>query len=191
MAEDKGKNSRNILLTASILFVIAVVAGILALFLTNGKETHTVAEESKDGSGVLYCESRARDDAFFKSPGVINEKHELKIIFQNQKAGEMSYTYTGKFNSNEIAESNSSSLHAKYNLYMADIGLDHESLSPTFSIIKSDVVANLYITQKIFSSGLAQFMFLTSEEYSKVNDYTMEEFANLYSKKGFSCTIRE
>ena len=71
------------------------------------------------------------------------------------------------------------------------MGNEAETLSPTFTAVKTSVRANLLAERGELNSKNAKIFFLNSDELSSVGSYTPEKFEKLYKARGFSCKIDE
>ena len=186
----KAKNRSAGAICAAVVILVLVV-GLVLVFLMNRTETRTWHDETTTTTGSLVCTNASPANAFFKHDDEVSAEHKIKVTFKGDQFDKLNYTYTGEFESNEEATSALSEMHADYNIYMGENGLDQEALYATFSPMENEGVINLYISRDDFNSATAKFVFLSNGEFKKMGKYSAEEVQKVYKNKGFTCQLSE
>lgn len=182
------KNTGKIIIALTVVVVGALL--VLALIILFGSSETRISTKSPEGTiSVLDCKSYSPSDPFFDRETEIRAEHRVKAKYSNEVFDGFDYTYTGTYNSADAAEEAISWLHADYNKYMSETGVNQEDLSPTFSAIKSDAVINIYLPTQYLNSGTAKLIFIGSNEFAGLKNKTIDEMKKLYEGKDFSCTI--
>ena len=169
-----------------VIAIGAVLAVILILYLSAGKEIRTSSFDTDSVVEFLDCETTSIDNAFFASDIAINSHHEIKVTFSNNDPDKISYSYFGEFLSDDIAETENAKMHANYNKYMGAT-VDPNVLTPTFSRVNNTVTVNLYSKIKDLSSVVGVFFFLNPEDAVNLKNYSYDKLVSLYNLRGFSC----
>ena len=186
----KIKNGNSII--AAVIFgAIVLFVGLLSVVLSQ-KETNITEKDYEPTVNALYCEASEPTDPFFESASVINDSHEIKVIFRNGGAFKLSYNYYGVYNTEGAADAAHTRLHADYNIYMGSNETDQESLYPTFDFDGSKVKVNLFAeVGSSLNLVTARLFFLSVDEFESLAEYSEEDLKNVYEDKGFSCTFKE
>ncbi|MBR2543665.1 hypothetical protein IKF03_03700 [Candidatus Saccharibacteria bacterium] len=169
----------------------AVVLVLVLIFLLQGKENYIAGGEQMTRVGSLNCSISHSEEAFFQSETVQRYTHEVRAIYRGDKLEDISYTYNGTYASPEAVEDASAILHAKYNKYMGENGVNPESLTPQFSNLKSKLKVSLYGDKSKIDKVTAPLFFLTEEEVAEVGKYNLSKLEKLYKGKGFSCVKQD
>lgn len=172
------------------LFVLAALfigAMACAIFFMTGSEKTIKENNNVTKIDYLYCQGDNLEDAFFKDSSQLLAKHEIKYTFSDGKPDKISYTYTGTFDSSDSAKATMSFLHADYNNYMGKAGIYQESLYPSWNVVESDAVINLFIDNDQYNVATAKFLFMSEEEYTKQKIDNIARLESFYRTKGFSC----
>ncbi|MBR0372846.1 hypothetical protein IJH72_02830 [Candidatus Saccharibacteria bacterium] len=186
MSEPKNGKQKSLEITIFCIS-IAVVTVILCL-LFSGKETRT-SSNNIYSTKILYCVNNNPEDSFFTDSNAINNKHEIKVTYKDDKPDKVSYTYTGKFNTSTKADNSNATLHAKYNKYMAEYDLSPTILSPTFSVVESKLKINLFTDISNINNKTGKLFFLNLDEISSLTSESADKLKDIYSDKNFSCEI--
>ncbi|MBQ9485078.1 hypothetical protein IJU85_03200 [Candidatus Saccharibacteria bacterium] len=169
--------------------IITIIAVVLYL-LFNNKTIYKPAEDDDSKLiGTLYCSSDNLDNSFFRMDNAINNNHEIKAIYRQQKIDKISYTYTGIFRTEAEADNSDAVLHAKYNKYMAQYDYNPELLAPTFSVIGTKYKVVLYTDFSDIDGAVSGLFFLEPDEISNVADGSVEYLGEIYSRKGLNCEV--
>ena len=171
-------------LAALVLLVVVVVV------MMSPKEINNSTGDNTKSIGSVECIKNTDAGAFLMNENASSSKHTIKATFRDENIDKMSYTYEADFATEEQAKTELSTLHASYNTFMGDVGLDIELLTPNFSSFGNDVVINLYATKSNMKEGLAKLLFVSADEMRKMPSTSMEEFTKIYSAKGFKCNIK-
>ena len=186
-----GDRKNNYIAFAIVLCIVAILA--VALSLLFGKKETKISEEKEDVTmGALYCKSTHPNDAFFVSETATKGEHEVKITFRGEGADKFSYIYYGTYGTENEADHDRSAMHADYNIYMGENGVEQGSLTPTFTYNGASTKINLFAERgSSLNAVTARFFFLSGDELDKVGEYSKDDLEKLYVKKGFSCTFNE
>ena len=185
MSESNRKKQQTLYIGVLICILVAV-AVILCLLFT-GRETRTSDNGNVYSTDILDCESTEPEGAFFVAENAVDNKHEIKVTYQNEKPSKISYTLTGNYSTERAADQTIASLHAKYNKYMAQYDLDPEILGPVFSNVEEAFKINLITDVDKINSATGMLFFLDSTETIKLKSYTNGDLEKIYETKGFSC----
>lgn len=188
--EKKKKDSKNTYINIVIaLLVVAVLAAVLSVLFSK-KETKTIEEKEDTVVGALYCVASNPKDPFFAPESAVEGKHEVKITFRSSKADKFAYNYYGVHDSENTADHARSEMHADYNIYMSENGIDQGTLTPVFNYDNTKSIINLFAANgNSLNPVTAKFFFLDNDEFRNLDDYSSEELEKLYVSKGFSCTF--
>ena len=189
----KTKKSGHTGLIVGVIVFLAVAVGVtmLLLQLFKGIETHESTSGGNESIGSLYCEATNPVDAFFTSTRAQNTKHEIKITFRGDTADKISYTYTGTYETEALAEQDNATLHANYNIYMGEHKVSAESLTPAFSTIENMMRISLFTKQSAINSATANLFFLGPDEYGNLKNYSGNTIQSIYKNQGFSCEFKK
>lgn len=187
MSNSESKKQRQPELVALVIIAMIFVV-VLCLLFTN-QEIHISNIGTEHTFNALYCTSFHYKNAFFAIDNEVNSKHEIKLIYQNEKAYKMSLTYTSDFETESSANNASAILHAKYNHYMGQRNLSPTILSPTFSVINNSLKINLFTDISNIDAITGSLFFLSPSEAIGISKRTPEEIQEFYAKKGFNCVI--
>lgn len=174
-----------------VLFAMAIVLVVVVLtMLMQPKQSYTSKNDDYGSVGGVDCRKNDDIDAFFDSSGAEDFEHTIKATFRNDNIDKMSYTYEVVFPTEEVAERKLSQFHADYNIFMGDVGLDIELLTPNFSRFSTTDIINLYVVKSKAKGDFAKLLFLTNDEMQKLTTVDSQEFAKIYQNKGFECNIK-
>lgn len=185
------KASRIDIFKTVVLMVIVAVVVLVIWFLTSGSETRISTEYSYGDLGSLQCTSENPSDAFFVSKNVQKFTHEIKVMFTENYIKEISYRYEGTYNSESVAETAAAEMHADYNIYMGNNGINQEGLNPVFMTDKTKARVSLYAESSKLNGTVARLFFISGDEFGKLSDYSRDDLKKMYVSKGFSCQIHD
>ena len=179
--------------TFRIIFILVFIVLIISLIfiLLTPKETyvHGDGDAQMVFTDILQCKSSNPDVSFFTYDAEKSE-HTIKIIFKDNKINKINYTFDGNFSSDKKAETTLSQMHAEYNTYMGGTSIYQENLTPTFSLLGSEIIINLFIDEKYFVPSTAKIVFLDGNEYVRARDGNIDEIEEIYKSKGFLCDYK-
>lgn len=175
--------------TALILIIVIVV--ILLLFLTGKSESYTSNTTRENSISILDCKSEKPNEKFFSHNAESTATHEIKIIFDNNAIDKLTYTYIGRYVTNTEAKDAISWMQGDYNKYMGTTSVYQEDLTPTFSVIGTEAIINLYFNTNTFNSETARFVFLDDGEYTAAKNMSAKNIEKIYREKGFSCEFNK
>ena len=181
--EEKPNNKKikrgNSIIAAVIFGVIVLFVGLLSVVFSQ-KETNITEEDYEPTVEALYCKASEPTDPFFESAGVINDSHEIKVIFRNGGAFKLSYNYYGVYNTEGAADAAHTRLHADYNKYMGANEINQESLYPTFDFDGSKLKVNLFAeVDSSLNLVTARLFFLSADEFENLAGYSEEDLKNI------------
>ncbi len=187
MSEPGEKSRTKVWVISSIVIIISIICIVGGFFLFRGTETRETSNKENYSIGVLVCESGSPKDAFFSSSVAVSSKHTIKTTFKDEMPDKISYSYEGKFETDDLAESTSSLYHGNYNIDMGKNSLDPESLTPAFVAADKTVRINLYADVKDLKAALAKFFFLDSSEIEDFTTSSYKDIQKIYENVGFKC----
>ena len=186
---EKEERSHKYIIVVAVLCVVAILAAALSI-LFNKTETKTTIEKDDVAVGALYCTASNPEKPFFAPESATEEKHEIKVTFKGNRADKFAYNYQGVHNSEEEADHTRTTMHADYNTYMGQNGVDQGSLTPVFTYDGSKSIINLFAASGgSLNVVTSKFFFLSDDEYRELNNYSEEDLNKIYTDKGFSCTF--
>ena len=183
---ESNRKKQQALYIGVIICILVAVAAILCLLFT-GKETRTSDSRNVYSTDMLSCKSTEPEGAFFVAENAVDNKHEIKVTYENEKPAKISYTLTGNQDTEKAAEQAIASLHAKYNKYMAQYSLDPEALEPIFSDVKEAFKISLIADVDKINTATGALFFLDSTETLKLKNHANGDLEKIYETKGFSC----
>ena len=177
-----------------LVLILAVVAGITWL-LTNQIETRISKKVEENEYRLLECTigSMTEELSPVIEPKELGESmgYDIKMVFENGELSKVSYTFEGVYASTQMAEKVRATLHADYNKYMGNSGIDAGILNPVFTYNKNNVNVSLFTDRKKLSSTVAPVFLISRDEYGRMNDFSLEKLQKLYEGKGFTCDVHE
>lgn len=176
--------------SVGVVLLFGAVAMLLIIMLS-GRETHISDDRDYLSTTSLYCYSNSPKNVFFVSSTEVNEKHELKFLFDDGQIKNISYFYNGEFNSDVAAGKEISLMHAQYNKYMAKTNINQEVLTPVFVVIEKSATINLFFDGEDFTVEMAPLIFLDRESFEKIDESSVDMVEDLYESLGFSCNINK
>lgn len=176
-----------------IIFIFGMIIIILIIIaiLNSGKEQRISTHNTEMSTRAVYCKGSVVNNPFFNRYSSMDRQHEIKVVFHDDQIDKINYTYTGKYEKEELATKDVSLLHADYNIYMSKTSIDQEALLPTFSVINTDIIVNYSVDKETLTSETARLVFLDDKQYSKLPSYSINDAMSLYKNKGFHCEIIE
>ena len=173
-----------------LLAVVGLIAVVLILLPMNQKETYIDGGVHQEKVVALFCSARGKEEAFFASDTVNTIENKIKVTFSDSELEKLFYAYEGVYRSNDLAVSDETRLHAKYNIYMGEHGRLLNDLAPSYSIVGNKLQITLYVdkVEKI-DTVTAGFFFVDKDEISNFKRLSVIEVENFYENKGFSCDI--
>ncbi len=181
----KDRARKNVMIVGAVLIVVAIVFVILSL--TKKTELYISGDSEPITTDYLLCSAHSPSNAFFESNDAKQNEHKVKIIFKNNSIESINYTYTAKFASEKIASEVMDAMHAKYNIYMNDIGIYQEDLLPTFSVIDTEDIINFSVKNNYYTSGISRLVFLDADSFIPIGNLTKEIVQDKLEERGFSC----
>ena len=97
----------------AILSLIFILAFIIVM-LNQEKRIDTIIEHPASEKSVLVCNIGSYDGAFFTLDGASKVNHTVKARFDGDDLYELFYMYEGKMRDSQLAESNSTAIHIKF-----------------------------------------------------------------------------
>lgn len=185
---NNSKKNRKIALALIIVAIVTMIA-VLIMMLFGTSETHVSEENRHDIINVLDCETMASTNQILTSDTAIKTNHRVKLEFLGDYFDKANYTYTATYRSDEEAKTALPLLHADYNIYMGKTGVYQEDFYPTFSVINSQVIINLFMPEKLLNSSTVRFIFLNDEELNGLKKSTIKEMQEIYEDKNFACKV--
>ena len=189
MSESNTRRQQILYIGIVVAIVIALIAILCLLF--NGNRTYTSDNGTSYSISVLHCEASDIDGAFFAPDNTINNKHEIKITYQQDTVNKISYTYKSDYQTTASADNVNAVLHAKYNKYMAQYDLDPMTLNPIFSVIDNKLSINLLSEVSDINTPIGVLFFLDSNEVTQITHTSLDSLSKVYTQKGFVCKIKE
>lgn len=188
---DKKRNNNYWIIWVIVLAVIAMLILFFIWILTNSHET-LISDDLNYGSiASLQCYSNNAEKAFFDSKSAQRYTHTITATFKNDKLDDVSYSFEGTYRSNEVAETDLATMHAKYNEYMGGVDVYSESLNPVFNAMNTKMKIALYAEPKNLSEAVMTLFFLEKDDYGQLKNMKGIDFEKKYESRGFKCTFRE
>ena len=184
------KRKINLVATIVISLIIIIVCALVFL-LTYQKETTDKSILKTASQTSLICNANNPAAPFFSDDKAVNSSHDLRLTFRNDAISELYYAYKADFTTNDLATAASGSLHAKYNIYLSEKGVDAEKYSPTFSVIDNNLQITIYATQSSFNSAVAKLFFIDSEYVNSANNLSPEAYAEIFTAQNFQCNLNK
>lgn len=170
------------------LGLVLLILIICILLLFSSSETHTSTVKDADEISALYCKAGKLENAFFDSDAANTIKHEIKLTFKNATLDKIYYSFKGTYPSEDTAAADETRLHAKYNIYMGDNGVDQGSLSPNYSVVKAKFKLSMYVDSldKI-NTITAKLFFINKEDLQGFGSNSMDDLKSYYENQSFQC----
>ena len=189
MSEKKGRFKKElgfiIVCFVLILFVVFVI-----VILSYDKRTEVATTITSSETDTLLCNSGPIEDAFFSTGDASQVKHDIKIMFVEDKIAKLFYMYDGKFRDEEIAEKVSTSMHIDYDKYLSERKLESSrNLQSTFNHPGTEVRVDIYTGPEGINGDTASFFFLNKDDLDNLMKKDSESLKKYYTEKGFSCKI--
>lgn len=175
-----------------VLALVLILIALFILFFLNGTVTRTSEDISKDKISALNCKAGRIEDGFFVSETANTSSNEIKVTFKNGEMDKIYYTFSGVYRSEDVAEADDTLLHAKYNIYMGENGIEQGSLNPSYSVVQSKYYLRLYVDDYDKINEVTRiFFFIDKEDLDKFNSYSLDTLESYYEKKNFRCNVSQ
>ena len=176
--------------------IMAVIVGLvlLVIFLLNYQKETRISETYKDADlSSLACSTTTSSELTFFENTADNAKHELKMVFSDGVIDKISYEFRGEYGSWETADQDEGVLHARYNNYMGEHGLENTMLTPVFQNVDGKLKIGLYLDnyKKNMSPAIAKLFYIEDGSMNVVAKSSITEMKEYYENKGFSCIMGE
>ena len=186
------RDKRSVLMVISgIVLFFAIVTIVLMVFFLP-REIQVSDNSSKTTSIMsLVCRSDYLPRSFFFDANAEKQQYIVRAAYQDNKLSSISFGYTGIFGSEKEADNVESKMHAKFNLYMYDYGLDPEKYNPNFRNLANEARVELFSSVDNMSDAFARVVL---SEDSNTDIFTKNEYKDLseiYEKVGYSCEYSE
>lgn len=179
----------------SVIYVfvagIAIALIIVAVLLFKPKTTYVEGGEEIYTIDLLDCRISEHEGAFFNSKIADEALHEIRVTFRENKIDKIYYEYKTSFSSEEVAKSQNAEMHANYNIYMGNKGIEPGKLDPRFSTIDNETTVSLIAEKGDLALSNVSLFFLDANDFQKINSRSIEEMKKLYEGKGFKCVIQK
>lgn len=183
--EKESKTKKVVGIPLAILMVFAVV---LFFLLFNKRETRISGGTDSEVVTALNCVAGGVESAFFTPSTANTVEHQIKVTFSNDRVDKLFYAFEGVYRTYEIAEQENAVFHAKYNIHMSGNNLEQESLTPTFSTVKTKMRINLYAQDRgMINKATGVLFFVSEDDVDDYLDYSRDQVAEYYEKQGFLC----
>ena len=192
MSEEKKSNHKGIYGIIGVVCIVIAIVLVVVWVLSDRHETRSSENKNEEEMTSMDCttnELGENAEPFFDYGEPVATSHELKTVFRNDKLDVLTYKYDGTYDSEKLAEERMSKMHAQYNYYMSDHGLDQTLANPNFSRNKEVVDVTLYLEKDKLNHSTAELFFITDDEFANAKDFSSKTMEKLYEAKGFSCTI--
>ncbi len=185
--KNKNKNKGSIGIFVASFVVVAIIAFIIVI-LNYGSEKQSSVEYTDSNQKTLICDSGPNEEAFFTIDNASRVKHEIKVMFIDDKISKFFYMYDGKFKDETEAEYGSTDMHIKYDRYLGANKYDSSSkVSATFNHPGTGVRIDVYTGAEGINPATAAFFFLDKDNLNELMKKGGEELKSYYKKKGFDC----
>ncbi|MDO4747254.1 MAG: hypothetical protein Q4A70_02865 [Candidatus Saccharibacteria bacterium] len=192
MKEKDGNKKKKQIIYAVIIALIAGLIALIIFLLTYKKETHIYENYDDANLSSLACSITSTPESSFFENSAKSIKHEVKIVFTNDVIDKMSYEFRGEYESWSDADADEGVLHAKYNNYMGEHGLEHSMLTPIFQNVDGELKISLYLdSYKDMNSTIAKLFYIGEGSMNVIAKNSITETKKYYEKKGFSCIIND
>ncbi len=186
----KKDKSSILVISGATLIVIAVTIALIVFFWPKEVRTSTNSSETTSIASLI-CKSEYFPGAFFSDTEAKSQQYTIKVTYQDDKFNNVSFSYVSTFNSNEKADTAESKMHAKFNLYMYDYGLDPEKYNPNFRNLNNEVRVDLFSSSENMSSALARIILSNDATVALFTDNKHKALSDAYNKIGYSCEYSE
>ena len=169
----------------ALVVMILLAIGIAVVF--RSEETYISGGDTTTRMVSAECVATDRvEDFFFSNKNAQRLSVKIKMIFKESVLDNISFDSEGTYNNNDDAETATAKLHADYNIYMADEGVNPEIYNPVFSSNKTKANISLYASYDKIDQPVAKIFFLDLEELPK-EKFDMTNLKQYYESKGFTC----
>ena len=173
----------------AVLMLILLIIAFIIWFFLNGTETYISDDTDAEPYQALDCTAGNLEEGFFYNQVANTVVNHIKATFANKKVYKIYYSYEGTYRSNDVALQDETNLHIRYDEHMGGYGILNSTLSPTYSTVKTKTQINLFAKSRdTIKKGTAVFFFINDDDIESFLDYSRDQAADYYSKKGFSCT---
>ena len=162
---------------------------VLALFFGGDKETRISESVVYPDTNALVCESDAKEEAFFYDTETRTAFNKIKVLFTDDRPSQLFYSYTGKYDSEKIADSREASFHSKYNKYLSEKNISQSKLLTTFAHVNNEVRIDIYGEIDKITRDIGVFFFAPEDGFKSFTNYDSGEMKKFYEENGFSCII--
>lgn len=187
MSEKRNRHNKYLIIGIVFVFIVVIIVGIILWFILNKSETYTSEDIKYGNNSSLSCTSNSSDYAFFKTDSALDHTHKVVALFRDDKLHDLSYEYDGNYETNAGADNAMDVMHADYNIYLGNKGVDSESLSPVFSNNGNKTKVSLYADSGKLNIITAPLFFISDEEFYSLSKYGSKDIKNNYESKGFKC----
>lgn len=188
---EKNKQEKKAIVGAILFGLVVVFIGVITWLLTHKTEIYTSEGSIDTDASSLDCVASHPTDAFFVSSVAQSFEHRLKLIFKGEVVSDISYVFEGTYNSDSIAETAMAEMHAQYNKYMGKYGVSAENYNPVFTSVKAKANISIYVERAKLNNVIARIIFISDDEFRKIDEYKPEDFKKNYENRGFYCTNHE
>ena len=171
------------------LAVVLIAVAISVIF--RDKEEYITTDYQSSTVDAVVCKGSNPLDVFFTTEDESKKPESatstIKATYQNNELDKLSYTYDADYESSDLAKQAESTMHAKYNQYMAQKAGD---LAPKFAADEEDVKISVFGEWDKLTTGVAKVFGLTEDDYTKlVSDTEPEALAKVFQAKGYTCEL--
>ncbi len=184
------KGRRSFAVAVSFVFTFVLLIS-LCLLLSYNNETRTSSYDEGDDLSALFCSSYDPADPFYVPPMAVENRHEIRVAYNNDRPESISYVYTGKYNSTEDADSGDTNFHIEYDMYVGLVKSDKSKITTSFSDVGLESRESLFARVIDLDERIARLFFLNPEELNILRQGESEQLKNAYENKGFICHIIE
>ena len=170
-----------------VLGVCLVIILLVFLFLNNGGEKYSKGNDDNKKVEAIVCTSLVDSNPVFNFSHAKKTENKIKVFFGNERLCQISYNYTGEYDSDTAADTAEAVIMAGYNNYMGENNKSMMLLVPTYSSIEKTVTVDLVAKRDDLDAITAKFFYLDSIEYNNIKGYSISKVIDLYKKKDFIC----
>lgn len=194
MSEEKKSNKKSVYGIIGVFCIVLAIVLAIVFILSDHHETRTTVNKDEEDMTSMDCNTNELSEnvePFFDYGDPVTTAHEIKTVFRNDKLDVVTYKYNGTYDSEKLAEEEMSSMHAQYNKYLGEHGIDQSVANPNFSRNNETVNIALYLEKDKLDHYTAEIFFISDDEFATAKDFSKKTMKELYESKGFSCTVHD
>ncbi len=192
MSEQNKKDFKEKIPTIIIIVIVALIVIFLMMLLFSQKttiETKKPGAEEKISSINCTTKSIGKHELYY-SERALSSEYEVRGIFNGDRLRNLTFDFTSRYASAEIAKDAEFWIHANYNMKWQDWGFSADPLQANFTILSDNtVISRVYADYNQLTDKTASLVLIRADNGSIPS--TQKDIKANYEKLGFTCTIKE